>query len=229
MVKSHILTSALLIVGAAAFAPSSPVAFTRSALRMSDEEPVAEPVVQQSVALVPIKEDTVQFTAGLVGGAIGFAVGGPVLGAFAATATNYISKNDNEASEVISAVSKSSIEIFNYLKTLDSKYTLLKSAQSSLEEALEKLKAQNADSDTIQKIEDALKSTTDKITEVNDEYDIVGAGVTALGVVGDLVEKALVKAGELNDEYKLSDRALATIKEVSSKAVDAAKDKIENA
>jgi len=225
MVKSHIITSALLIVGASAFAPSSPVAFTRSALRMSDEEPD----VQQSVALVPIKEDTVQFTAGLVGGAIGFAVGGPVLGAFAATATNYISKNDNEASEVISAVSKSSIEIFNYLKTLDSKYTLLKSAQSSLEEALEKLKAQNADSDTIQKIEDALKSTTDKITEVNDEYDIVGAGVTALGVVGDLVEKALVKAGELNDEYKLSDKALATIKEVSSKAVDAAKDKIENA
>jgi len=229
MVKSHILTSALLIVGASAFAPSSPVAFTRSALRMSDEEPVAEPVVQQSVALVPIKEDTVQFTAGLVGGAIGFAVGGPVLGAFAATATNYISKNDNEASEVISAVSKSSIEIFNYLKTLDNKYTLLKSAQSSLEEALEKVKAQNADSDTIQKIEDTLKLTTDKITEVNDEYDIVGAGVTALGVVGDLVEKALVKAGELNDEYKLSDRALATIKEVSSKAVDAAKDKIENA
>lgn len=229
MVKSHILTSALLIVGASAFAPSSPVAFTRSALRMSDEEPVAEPVVQQSVALVPIKEDTVQFTAGLVGGAIGFAVGGPVLGAFAATATNYISKNDNEASEVISAVSKSSIEIFNYLKTLDNKYTLLKSAQSSLEDALEKVKAQNADSDTIQKIEDTLKLTTDKITEVNDEYDIVGAGVTALGVVGDLVEKALVKAGELNDEYKLSDRALATIKEVSSKAVDAAKDKIENA
>jgi len=229
MVKSHILTSALLIVGASAFAPSSPVAFTRSALRMSDEEPVAEPVVQQSVALVPIKEDTVQFTAGLVGGAIGFAVGGPVLGAFAATATNYISKNDNEASEVISAVSKSSIEIFNYLKTLDNKYTLLKSAQSSLEDALEKVKAQNADSDTIQKIEDTLKMTTDKITEVNDEYDIVGAGVTALGVVGDLVEKALVKAGELNDEYKLSEKALATIKEVSSKAVDAAKDKIENA
>jgi len=229
MVKSHILTSALLIVGASAFAPSSPVAFTRSALRMSDEEPVAEPVVQQSVALVPIKEDTVQFTAGLVGGAIGFVVGGPVLGAFAATATNYISKNDNEASEVISAVSKSSIEIFNYLKTLDNKYTLLKSAQNSLEEALEKVKAQNADSDTIQKIENTLKLTTDKITEVNDEYDIVGAGVTALGVVGDLVEKALVKAGELNDEYKLSDKALATIKDVSSKAVDAAKDKIENA
>lgn len=221
MVKSQILTSALFIVGASAFAPSTPVAFTRSALRMSDEEPVA-----QSVALVPIKEDTVQFTAGLVGGAIGFVVGGPVLGAVAATATNYISKNEGEASEVISAVSKSSIEIFNYLKTLDNKYTLLKNAQTSLEEALEKVKAQNADSDTIQKIEDTLKMTTDKITEVNDEYDIVGAGVTALGVVGDLVEKALVKAGELNEEYKLSDKAIASIKDVTSKAVDAAKERI---
>jgi hypothetical protein len=29
----------------------------------------------------------------------------------------------------------------------------------------------------------------------------VGVVLTALGVVGDLVEKAIVKAGELNEEY----------------------------
>jgi len=193
------------------------LAFSRSALRMSDTE---------SVALVPIKEETVEFTAGIVGGAIGFAVGGPVLGAIAATASNYISRNEGEAGEIIGAVSKSTIEVFNYLKTLDAKYTLLKNAQSSLEEALEKVKAQNADSDTIQKIEDTLKLTTDKITEVNDEYDLVGAGVTALGVVGDLVEKAIVKAAELNEEYQLSDKALKAVADVTAKAVTAAKEKL---
>jgi len=216
MVKS-IIAITIFITGASAFAPSAPLAFSRSALRMSDTE---------SVALVPIKEETVEFTAGIVGGAIGFAVGGPVLGAIAATASNYISRNEGEAGEIIGAVSKSTIEVFNYLKTLDAKYTLLKNAQSSLEEALEKVKAQNADSDTIQKIEDTLKLTTDKITEVNDEYDLVGAGVTALGVVGDLVEKAIVKAAELNEEYQLSDKALKAVADVTAKAVTAAKEKL---
>ena len=53
------------------------------------------------------------------------------------------------------------------------------------------------------------------------EYDLVGAGVTALSVVGDLVEKAVAKAGELNEEYNLTEKA----KESLAKAVDTAKEK----
>jgi phage-related minor tail protein len=194
---------------------------------MSD--PVAEEVVvvkevakvepATGGALVPIKEETVQFTAGLVGGVVGLAVGGPVLGAIAAALTNYASKSESEVGEVVSAVSKSSIEVYNYLTKLDTKYELLTKAKKSLEDALEKVKSNpSVDPETVKKVETALESTTKKIKEVNEEYDLVGAGVTALGVVGDLVEKAIKKVGELNSEYKLTDKALSAVDQAVEKA-----------
>ena len=64
----------------------------------------------------------------------------------------------------------------------------------------------SVDPETVKKVEDALANTKSKIKEINDEYDLVGAGQTALGVVGDLVEKAVKKAGELNEEYALTDK-----------------------
>ena len=95
-------------------------------------------------------------------------------------------------------------------------------AKASLEDALSKGKsADKVNPDTIEKLESALDSTTSKIDEINNEYDLVGAGVTALSVVGDLVEKAVAKAGELNEEYNLTEKA----KESLAKAVDTAKEK----
>jgi len=187
-------------------------------------EPVtAEPTTAKpdiAGKLVPVKEETVEFTAGIIGGAVGFAVGGPVLAAIGAAVANYASKSEMEIGVVVQTVSRSSIEIFNYLTKLDAKYEILTKAQGSLQSALDKLKAESGDNkEQIAKVEGALDATTSKIKEINDEYDLVGTGMTALGVVGDLVEKAVKKAGELNDEYKLSDKA----KESISKAVDSAK------
>ena len=83
-----------------------------------------------------------------------------------------------------------------------------------------KLKSQvSVDPATIEKVESALASTTSKTAEINDEHDLVGAGTTALGVIGDLVEKA----GELNEEYKLSDKAKDALSSAVAKAEDAAK------
>lgn len=217
----------LLLVGsAAAFAPAATQRRASFGLRMSDDDAApAAPAAPVSTggSLVPIKEETVEFTAGIVGGVVGFAVGGPVLGAIGAAAANYASKMDNDVSQVVSAVSKSSIQIYNYLTQLDSKYAILSKAQASLEDSLSKLKAQgNVDPDTIAKVESALSSTKSKISELNDEYDLVGAGSTALGVVGDLIEKAVIKAGELNEEYKISDKAKDALSGAVSKAKDAA-------
>jgi len=219
------LVSALLVGSAAAFAPAP---FTRSAAPLCMSEQPSSP---GGGAIVPINEETVEFTAGLLGGVVGFAVGGPVLGALGAAAANYASKTDAEAGEVLSAVSKTSIEVFNYFSKLDSKYEVLSQAQGQLENALDKVKSNaNANPETVQKIESALASTTSKIEEINDEYDLIGTGMTALGVVGDLVEKAIVKAGELNEEYQLSSKAtaalsdaVATAKASSSDALDKAK------
>ena len=88
-----------------------------------------------------------------------------------------------------------------------------------MEEALDKVKSSDkVNPDTVKKVEDALQSTTSKINELNEEYDLVGAGTTALGVVGELVEKAVKKAGELNDEYKLTTKAQEALGNAVEKA-----------
>jgi len=201
---------------ASAFAPQrNAIARPSTASFMSDEEAGGK--------LVAVSEETVEFTAGLIGGAAGFVVGGPVLGAIGAAAANYVSKGENDAGEVVGTVSKSAIEVYNYLATLDNKYEVLAKAQSSLEGALDKLKSQEkVDAAAIEKVEAALAATTAKIEEVNDEYDLVGSGMTALGVIGDLVEKTVQKAGELNEEYELTEKAKAALTSAVDKAKDAA-------
>jgi hypothetical protein len=236
MVKyGKLLFSALVVGSASAFAPPPLGSIRRAAappLRMSDTEapPVPPavapppPALKTSSAMVAINEETVEFTAGLLGGVMGFALGGPVLGAIGAAAANYASKTDAEVGEILSAVSKTSIEVFNYFAKLDSKYELLDKARAQLEAALDKVKkSETANPETIEKIESALSSTNAKIREINDEYDLVGVGMTALGVVGDLVEKAIVKAGELNEEYQLSSKAADALKEAVEKAKAASK------
>jgi len=222
MVKISNLVAPCLVIGnAMAFAPSSfGRSFTSGPLF---EEAEAEVETKEDVALVAINEDTVEFTAGLIGGAVGLVVGGPVLGAIAAAAANNVARSDVQASEIVQTVSKSAIEVYNYLTALDAKYELLLNAQKSLENSLAKVKeSDSVNTETVEKIENALASTKAKIEELNDEYDLVGATSTSLGVVGDLVEKAVKKVGELNEEYKLTDKALTAVEG----AVDKAKSKM---
>lgn len=229
MVKVTQLVLPLLAVGSSsaftpsAFAPTR-TSFCRptTSLSMADETPGGK--------LVPIKEETVEFTAGLLGGAAGFLIGGPVLGAVGAAAANYASKSDNDIGTAAKGVSKASIEVYNYLATLDSKYEILNKAKASLESALDKLKSgDNANPETIEKVEKALSQTTSKLKEINDEYDLVGAAATALGICGDLVEKGVKKIGELNSEYKLSEKGLDAVKGAVDKSKKVASEAAEKA
>lgn len=229
---TYLLPLALALNEASAFVPQQR-AFVRPAVQTFMSEEVEAPPAPKSpptpapakkeAALVPIKEETVEFTAGILGGAAGLVIGGPVVAAIGAAAANYISKGDSEIGTVVGAVSKSAIEVYNYLAGLDNKYELLNKAQASLEKALDKLKSQDSvDPEAVKKVEDALASTKAKIAEINDEYDLVGSGVTALGVLGDLVEKTIKKVGELNEEYKLTDKAKDALNSAIAKAKEAA-------
>ncbi|GKY98417.1 hypothetical protein MPSEU_000799200 [Mayamaea pseudoterrestris] len=233
--KVALSTTLLLFSSVSAFAPQQHQQRAFVALRMSDSEtPVKAAPKPPSAsssssstggALVPIKEETVEFTAGLIGGFAGLVIGGPFLAAIGAATANYLSKMDGEATDVVQAVSKSSIQVYNYLSTLDSKYEVLSKAKAQLEKALNSLKSQDSvDPDAVAKVEKALSSTTNKIKEINDEYDLVGAGSTALAVVGDLVEKAVKKAGELNEEYQLTQKATDSLEKAVNKAKAAAND-----
>jgi len=226
----------VLMGGVSAFtAPANNRAFVSRAptasVLFAEEEAAAEPVVAEPVAAAPVEEagqlvainkETVEFTAGVLGGIVGFTIGGPWLGAILAAGANYASKQDIEAGEIITAVAKSSIQVYNYLSQLDTKYELLTKAQTSLQDSLDKVKSTDSvNPETVKKVEDALDTTTSKIKTINEEYDLVGSGVSALGVVGDLVERAVAKAGELNGEYKLTDKAQVALKDAVEKAKSA--------
>jgi peptidoglycan hydrolase CwlO-like protein len=222
--KFSLFAFSVFAASATAFVPqlqkssSAFVSGRAASLRMSDDSE------NTGGALVPVKEETVEFTAGIIGGIAGFALGGPVLGAVGAAIANYVSKMDGDLPVAVQAISKSSIEVFNYLANIDKKYSLLESAKSSLQTSLDKLKSQESvDPATIEKVESALTQTNAKIKEINDEYDLVGGATTALGVFGDLIEKAVTKAGELNEEYQLSSKAQESLAKAVEKAKEAAK------
>lgn len=208
---------------AVAYAPYSNRFFAArpSAMRMTDE--ASEP----AGAIVPIKDETVQFTAGILGGVAGLSLGGPVLGAITAAAANYGSKQNEDVGEIVQGVSKTTIEVVNYLLKLDSKYEVLTKAKTSLEAALDKLKENdNVDPATVKKVEESLSNVTTKIKELNDDYDLVGTGLTTLGTLGDLVEKAVVQVGQWNEEFKLTDKAIEAIKTAVEKAKEQVPDQI---
>jgi len=173
-----------------------------------------------SVALVPVNEATIEFTSGLLGGALGFAVGGPVLAAIVAAATNYVSKNDEgEVSEIVQTVSKSTIQVYNYFAKLDAKYEVVDGARKNLQNTLDDLKNnEKIDPKVIEQTEKALEATKARLDDLNKEYDFVNAGSVAFGVVGDLVEKAVNTIGDFNSEYGLTDRAKNSIKDVVAKS-----------
>ena len=116
---------------------------------------------------MPIKEDTVQFTAGVVGGGAGFLLGGPVLGALGAGFLNYVSKKpDVELGGVTLSVSKTALEFYNYLATLNEKYTVLEKAQAALQQSYDKIKDnQSVDLETVEKVEVALANVSEKVRD----------------------------------------------------------------
>ncbi|CAJ1942692.1 unnamed protein product [Cylindrotheca closterium] len=188
--------------------PTSSPATASSASAAAKEEPAG--------ALVAITQENIEFSAGVIGAVLGLVLGGPYLAAIAAAAANFASKSEGN---VVGTVSKSGIEVYNSLLGLNAKYEVSDKAGKSLNDAVAKLKtSESVDPETFEKVEKALSQTKTKITEVNDEYDLVGAGLTALGVVGDLIEKTVKKAGELNEQYELSSKAKDALDASISKA-----------
>ena len=84
-------------------------------------------------ALVPISEESVQFTAGVIGGIAGFAVAGPVGATIGAGFANFASKTEEDVGDIIKNLSKTSLEVYNYVVKLDNKYEVLKKSQSALQ------------------------------------------------------------------------------------------------
>merc|ERR1712125_63332 len=114
---------------------------------------VSEPVVEETKGgLIVINEDSIQFGAGIIGGAAGLIIGGPALGALAALIVNYASKDKESVGQVVQSVSRTSIEVFNSLIQFNNKYKVVEGAQEKLGEAIQKAK-NDENKETIEQLE----------------------------------------------------------------------------
>lgn len=68
-----------------------------------------------------------------------------------------------------------------------------------------------------------MKTTTSKISKLNEEYDIVGKAKSAVVLAADLSTAAIDKAIELNEKYSIVDKTGDAIKTAAKKVQDAVK------
>ena len=200
--------------------PSTPVTPTASS-SSSTKASTKVTVEASDGAIIPLNKENIEFTSGILGGALALAFGAsPVLAVVAAATANYLSKKDDlgEINEFVNGLSSASLNTFNWFAKLDSKYSLLGKAQESLDQSLQSLKESGGENaETVKKIEETVTKTTKQIQSLADEIDLLEGGKQALGAVGDVLETSIDKAAEANKEYKLTDRAAEAAKKAVNK------------
>ena len=192
-------------------APPAPAPVVAKVVPTPDPEPTTTAFISNRdrppAALVAVNEATVEFTAGLVGGVAGFAVAGPAGAVAASSLVNYLSKRDSDLSAVVKSISRTAIDIGNFLLKLESKYDLLYNTKVSLEDVLKRLKATDGvNAEAVEKVEKVLAKTVARMVVISEEYDLWGEATGALTFVGEIVEKTVVKLDSLNKDYAVTDR-----------------------
>lgn len=163
--------------------------------------------------IVPINIETVEFTSGLIGGFVGYIVGGTTFGFAGAAVTNYLSKSDFEFGCVVQAISKSFLHMYNFFVALDSELHIISKAKTLLENFFVDIKVfGNLDSKTTSKIKSTFSSIIMTIRCSNNKQNFISSFLTILNLVGDLVEKVVGTAVDINDDYRLTERAVDLIK-----------------
>ncbi|KAL3798691.1 hypothetical protein HJC23_004442 [Cyclotella cryptica] len=204
--------------------------------------PKTEFTIPRELAIVPINEATVQFTAGLLGATAGFLLGGPILSAILAATTNYLSRkeddtsssvrNGNEATtvatspkKIVDTASQTALLLYNYLARFEKENNVVDTTFRLMEGAVDKLKTMDSPaSSTIVQLETTLGDIAKKVEEWNDDYDFVNGAGTVLNSVGDLVEVSVDKVVELNEEYRLTERVGEVVRETVKKVTEERRD-----
>lgn len=167
--------------------------------------------------LVPLDKVTIENSAAVTGGILGFVLGGPVFALILAAVTNYVSKKENESGEALRGVGKTVIESYNFLNKLNAKYSVTNRIGESLEKAVSSV---DTETDIVEKVKTTYATTTSKIQELNTQYDLVGKGKEVLVATATLSDSAIDKLLELNNKYDF----VESTKKAATDAVDKVKE-----
>lgn len=155
--------------------------------RMSDESPKYD--------IVPLDKSNIESAAAVTGGIVGLVILGPVGGLVLAALANFVSKKDNDAGEALRGFGKTVIESVNFLKKVNSKYSLTDKVTETVSIAASNLATESEAAASVKKTVD---STISKVKELNEEFDLVSKGKEVIGLAGTLSDAALEKVDELN-------------------------------
>ena len=191
--------------------------------------------IPRELALVPINESTVQFTAGALGATAGLLLGSPFLAIFLSATANYLSRKDDNIQSsgndgnittatspkrIVDTASQTVLLIYNFLAQFERDNKIVDGTFKVFEGAVDKAKQNEESGEAIIALESTLGGLVTTIEQLNEDYDLVGGAGTVLNSVGDLVETGVDKVVELNEEYKLSDRVGGIVKDAVEKALD---------
>lgn len=182
------------------FLPNTRLASMRSGLvrplRMA-EETSHHDKDSTVVALVPLEKTNMENAAAVTGGVLGFVLGGPVFALLLAAVTNYATKKENDSGEALRGVGKTVVESYNFLNKLNAKYQLTNKVGSALDNVIS---SAASDSDSLDGVKKAYKTTVEKLETLNKEYDLVNKGKEVIVAAATLSDAAIEKAIELNEK-----------------------------
>jgi transcription initiation factor TFIIIB Brf1 subunit/transcription initiation factor TFIIB len=164
---------------------------------MADSDKVGdtETVKAESLALVPLDKKHIAESAAVTGGILGFVLTGPVGAALFAAVANYVVKRDGDAGEALRGVGKTVIESYNFLYKLNANYGISTRVSESVNKLVESV---DSDNEVFEKVKKAITNAASKVTELNDEFDLVGKGKKVLNAAATVSEATIEKTIELD-------------------------------
>lgn len=153
------------------------------------------PEPSTSTSIVPLEKGNIENAATVTGGILGFVLAGPLGGLVLAAISSYVSKKETDSGEALRGLGKTVIESVNFLSKINSKYGVADAVVDSLGQAVTKLESNSEAVGTIKK---TVESTTSKVKNLNDEFDLISKGKEAIVVAKSLSDAAFEKVEELN-------------------------------
>lgn len=192
--------------------------FSRSTQIAAAEEPLQ---AYKSVELVAVNKVNIENSAAVTGGILGLVLGGPVIALIIAAITNYVAKKEDDMTgEAFRGVGKTVIESYNFLNKLNAKYAISNKVGATVGKAVDE-----SESDVISKVKTSWTATSDKLAELNAQYDLVGKGKEIAVASATLSDAAIEKLVELNSKYdfvgstkKAAGSAIEKVREETNKA-----------
>jgi hypothetical protein len=172
------------------------VHFSRTVVR-----PIHPLKMTEEPKFVPIEKGTIESAAAVTGGILGLILSGPIGGLILAAVTNYVSKKDNEAGEALRGFGKTVVEAVNFLKKVNSKWSLTQKVTNSLGSTIENISS-NSDSETLVTVKKTVVQVVDKVKDLNKEYDLISKGKDVVVTAATVSDAALEKVDELNKKVR---------------------------